>query len=155
MKILIAYFSAERGTTKRAAEMIRDATGGDLFEIRPSEPYTAADIKWTNPLSRCNREKIGKKDVPLESTVPSFGEYDRVFVGFPIWYYCAPNIINSFCKTCDWKGRELVLFATSGGSNVGRTAEKLAPYIDGAKLLDCKLLNGMGEAEIKSWVEGL
>ena len=155
MKTLVAYFSAERGTTKTAAETICASIDGDLFEISPVEPYTAADINWRNPLSRCNREKIGKKDVALKNSVPSFEQYGRVFVGFPIWYYCAPNIINSFCKAYDWEGKELVLFATSGGSDVGKTAEKLSPYIKGAKLLDCRLLNGMSEEEIKSWAQSV
>ncbi|MBQ1466641.1 MAG: flavodoxin, partial [Eubacteriaceae bacterium] len=115
MKKLVAYFSAE-GTTAGLAKALAEKLGADLFEIVPEVPYTAADIKWTNPLARCNREKAGKKDVPVAGKVEGFGEYDTVYLGFPIWYYAAPNVINTFCSDYSWEGKKLVLFATSGGS---------------------------------------
>ena len=130
MKALVAYFSAE-GTTAKLAKELSETTGADLFEIRPEQPYTAADIRWTNPLARCNREKLGKKDVPSVGTVENWSEYDTVYLGFPIWYYGAPNIVNTFCKAYDWTGKKLVLFATSGGSDIGKTAVKLQPYLKG------------------------
>ena len=105
-------------------------------------PYTAADIRWTNPVARCNREKIGKKDVPVAGTVANWESYDLVYLGFPIWYYGAPNVINTFCKGYDWQGKQAVLFATSGGSDIGRTAEKLQPYMPGAKILKARVLQG-------------
>jgi len=130
MKALAAYFSAG-GTTAKVAETVAKETGAELFEIRPEKPYTDADLKWTNPLARCNREKFGKKDVPIAGNVEDFEAYDLVFLGFPIWYYGAPNVIQTFCKGYDWTGKKLALFATSGGSDIGRTAERLKPYLPG------------------------
>ena len=130
MKSLVVYFSAE-GTTAKYAEALAAAADADIFEIRPETPYTQADINWRNPVSRCNREKIGKKDVPINGTVADWDAYDTVYVGFPIWYYGAPNVINTFCKGYDWSGKKVVIFATSGGSAIGKTAEKLRPYLKG------------------------
>ena len=130
MKALVAYFSAEAPTPQLAGELA-ESIGADLFEIRPEQPYTAADIRWTNPLARCNREKLGKKDVPNVGTVENWSAYDTVYLGFPIWYYGAPNIVNTFCKAYDWAGKKVVLFATSGGSDIGKTAAKLQPYLKG------------------------
>ena len=141
MKTLVAYFSAQ-GTTAALARELAAKTGADLFEIVPREPYSAADITWTNPLARCNREKIGKKDVPVAGTVANWESYDLVYLGFPIWYYGAPNVINTFCKGYDWQGKQVVLFATSGGSDIGRTAENLQPYMPGAKILKARVLQG-------------
>ena len=146
MKTLVAYFSAE-GTTAALARALAEKIGADLFEIRPVTPYTAADIRWTNPLARCNREKIGKKDVPVAGTVANWADYDRVYLGFPIWYYGAPNVVNTFAKGYDWQGKQVVLFATSGGSDIGRTAEKLQPYMPGAQILQARVLRGEGELD--------
>lgn len=128
MKTLIAYFSAE-GTTAGIAEDLAESLKADIFEIKPEKPYSAADIRWTNPLARCNREKIGNKDVPVISKISNFGGYDTVIIGFPIWYGCAPNVVNTFCKEYDWSGKIVYAFATSGGSGIGKTAEKLKPYL--------------------------
>lgn len=140
MKTLIAYFSAE-GTTARVAKELASKLEADLFEIRPEKPYSAADLKWTNPVARCNREKIGKKDVPVVGTIDGFAEYDTVYIGFPIWYGYAPNVVNTFCKGYDWTGKNIIAFATSGGSGIGKTAEKLQPYVKGAKSLEAKLVH--------------
>ena len=126
MKTLVVYFSAE-GHTARVAREFAESVGADVFEIVPEEPYTDADINWRNPLSRCNKEKFGKKDVPVAGRVETFGDYDTVYIGFPIWYGCAPNVVNTFCKDYDWTGKTVRIFATSGGSGIGRTAEKLQP----------------------------
>ncbi len=134
MKTLIAYFSAG-GTTARMAGELASALQGDVFEIKPEQPYTVADLKWTNPLARCNREKLGKKDVALAALPENWEGYDRVCLGFPIWYYGAPNVVNSFCKKLDWAGKSVVLFATSGGSDIGKTAEKLKPYMKGDPII--------------------
>ena len=131
MKAVVAYFSVE-GKTERYAKALAEAIRAELFTIVPETPYTAADIKWTNPLARCNREKLGKKDVPIRGSIDRWEDYDTVFLGFPIWYYAAPNVINTFCKSYDWTGKKLFLFATSGGSNIGKTADKLRPYLKGA-----------------------
>ena len=141
MKTLVAYFSAQ-GTTAALARELAEKTGSDLFEIVPQEPYSAADIKWTNPLARCNREKIGKKDVPVAGTVADWESYDRVYLGFPIWYYGAPNVVNTFCKGYDWQGKRVALFATSGGSGIGRTVEKLRPYVAGGEIVKAEVIRG-------------
>ncbi len=130
MKTLIVYFSAE-GHTGKLAKDLSEITKADLFEIVPEKPYSASDIRWTNPLARCNREKFGKKDVAFTGKVDAWEQYEAVYLGFPIWYYGAPNIVNSFCKAYDWTGKKLCLFATSGGSDIGKTAEKLKPYLKG------------------------
>ena len=146
MKALVAYFSAE-GTTAALAMALAKRAGADLFEIRPQVPYTAADIRWTNPMARCNREKIGKKDVPVEGAVADWAAYDLVFLGFPIWYYGAPNVIQTFCKGYDWVGKRVVLFATSGGSGIGKTAEKLQPYLTNGHIVKARVIRGAGELE--------
>ena len=130
MKTLVAYFSAS-GNTASLAKRVAQAAKADLFEIKPVEPYTDADLRWTNPLARCNKEKIGKKDVAIAERIPNFEEYDMIYLGFPIWYYGAPNIIQTFCASYDWTGKKVALFATSGGSDIGRTMEKLRPYFKG------------------------
>ena len=129
-KTLIAYFSVS-GNTKALAGMLGTMMSADVFEIRPEVPYTAADVRYTNPLARCNKEKIGKKDVDIAERIPNFEEYDMIYLGFPIWYYGAPNIIQTFCASYDWTGKKVALFATSGGSDIGRTMEKLRPYFKG------------------------
>ena len=149
MKTLVAYFSAEAGTTAKVAKELAEALGAELYEITPEKPYTAADLKWTNPLARCNKEKFGNKKVPVAGTVPNFGDYERVFIGFPIWYGCAPNVVNSFCEAYDWTGKKVAAFATSGGSGIGKTAEKLQPYVKGASVADAKLCRSA--AELTDW----
>ena len=153
MKVLVAYFSAS-GTTAAVAEAIAKETGAELFEIKPEKPYTDADLKWTNPLARCNREKIGKKDVPVSGRVEGFENYDLVFLGFPIWYYGAPNVIQTFCKGYDWTGKKLALFATSGGSGSGKTAEKLMPYLPGApEIVGADVFHSAEDAV--AWAKGM
>lgn len=109
MKALITYFSVG-GTTKNVAEMASKQLGVNVFEIQPLHPYTAADIRYTNPLARCNKEKFGKKDVPVSGKIDNFNEYDTVFIGFPIWYGAAPNVVNTFCKEYDWTGKKVYAF---------------------------------------------
>ena len=150
MKTLVTYFSAE-GTTASVAKDLAETIGTDIFEIKPEKPYTAADIRWTNPLARCNREKFGNKDVPVVGSVESFADYDTVLIGFPIWYGAAPNVVNTFCKGYDWSGKRVLAFATSGGSGIGKTAEKLKPYVSGAVSVDAKLVHSA--SEVKSWLE--
>ncbi len=152
MKPLIAYFSAE-GTTAALAKALAKTIGADLFEIKPEKPYTKADLKWTNPLARCNREKMGKKDVPVAGKIEDFEQYDLILIGFPIWYYAAPNVVNTFCKGYDWTGKKIGLFATSGGSDIGKTVEKLQPYVKGGSLLGGKVVKN--EEELEDWVDCL
>ena len=151
MKTLVAYFSAEFGATRTVAEELAAAIGADLFEIVPETPYSAADLRWTNPLARCNREHLAGRDVPVAGSVADFAQYDTVFLGFPIWYGCAPNVVNTFCKDYDWNGKKVFLFATSGGGGMGKSAEKLAPYVKGAEIAGEKLVKK--PEEIKPWLE--
>ena len=141
---LVTFFSAE-GTTAKVAKEFAERIGADLFEIVPWEPYTAADIKWTNPLARCNKEQIAKKDVPVTGTIKNFDEYDTVYIGFPIWYGQAPRVVYTFCKGYDWKDKVVHAFATSGGSGIGKTAEKLQEYVSGAASVDAKLVHTASE----------
>lgn len=153
---LVTYFSAS-GVTKKLAEKLAKVVEGDIFEIIPEVPYTEADLKWTNPLARCNKEKIGKKDVPVKGKVDNMSEYDTIFLGFPIWYWGAPNVVNTFVKAYDLGGKKIVIFATSGGSDIGKTADKLRSYLgDGAQIVDAKVLNGEQSPEqLRKWVEEL
>ena len=140
-KKLVAYFSAS-GVTAKLAKKLVEAIDADLFEIKPVEPYSEADQNWKNPLARCNKEKIGKKDVPVSGIVENMDEYDTVYLGFPIWYWAAPNVVNTFVKQYDFSHKKVVLFATSGGSDMGKTAEKLQPYLGSeAEIVDAKVMN--------------
>ena len=149
MKALVTFFSAESGRTAKVAKDLADMIGADVFEIVPDPPYTAADLKWMNPLARCNREKLGGKDVPVSGSVENMADYDTVFVGFPIWYGCAPKVVNSFCKGYDWTGKKVYVFAPSGGSGIGKSGEKLLPYMKGAVIADARRVGSA--AELKDW----
>ena len=155
MKTLVAYFSAESGRTAEVAKALASAVGADLFEIRPEQPYSRADLNYMDPKARCNREHFGKEDVPVAGTVEGFAEYDRVLIGFPIWYGSAPDVVNCFCKAYDWSGKQVAAFATSGGSGIDKTAEKLKPFVPGAEVLDAKLFRGPDAQALKAWAEGL
>ena len=145
MSTLVTYFSAEAGTTAKVAKDLAKKIGADLFEIKPEIPYSKADLRYMNPLARCNREKFGNKDVPVAGRIENLSQYDTVYIGFPIWYGAAPNVVNTFCKGYDWKGITIHAFATSGGSGIGKTAEKLEPYVKGAVSVDAKLVHSAGE----------
>ena len=149
-KAIVIYFSAEQGKTRRIAEALAGKLSADLFEITPETPYSEADLKWTNPLARCNREKLGRKDVPVRGTVSDWEDYDTVYLGFPIWYYGAPNVVNSFCKAYDWSQKRVYIFATSGSSGIGKTAEKLSPCLKGGKIMDAKRVTSAGE--LAGWI---
>ena len=150
MKTLIIYFSTE-GTTARVAKDAAAALGAELFEIKPAKPYTSADINWKNPLARCNREFFAKKDVPSVGQIEHFTDYDAILIGFPIWYGCAPLVVSGFCKGYDWSGKAAAAFATSGGSPIGKTADKLRPFLPGADFKGAKLVHS--GAEVVDWVK--
>ena len=151
-KKLVAYFSAS-GVTAKLAKKLAETIDADLFEIKPVEPYSEADQNWKNPLARCNKEKIGKKDVPVSGIVENMDEYDTVYLGFPIWYWAAPNVVNTFVKQYDFSHKKVVLFATSGGSDMGKTAEKLQPFLGSeAEIVDAKVMNENPSLEaLKAW----
>ena len=147
MNSLVIYFSAE-GNTKKVAEEFAENTGADIFEITPQTPYSKADINYLNPLSRCNREQIGGKDVPISGKIDNFDEYDTVYIGFPIWYGQAPRVVHTFVKDYDWTNKKVHLFATSGSSGIGKTADKLAPSLGNTVSLDAKLVKSAADIDL-------
>lgn len=155
-KILVAYFSAS-GVTAKAAWKLSEAIGADLYEIKPEVPYTSADLNWTDKKSRSSVEMNNPASRPaIAEKLQGMEKYDVVFVGFPIWWYVAPTIIHTFLESYDFSGKTIVPFATSGGSGMGKTNEKLAASCKGATLLQGRMLNGnLSEADLKAWVEGL
>lgn len=153
MKKLVAYFSAS-GVTREAAKRVAEAAGADLFEIKPAEPYTHADLDWTNKKSRSSIEMNDKSARPaIAGKLPDMADYDTVFIGFPIWWYVAPRIIETFLESCDFAGKTVVPFATSGGSGMGRTVEELKPRAPKADWKDGRLLNRCSESEVRSLIE--
>ena len=154
MKALVAYFSAT-GTTAKAARTLAKAAGADLYEIKPAVPYTSADLNWMDKGSRSSVEMNDKHSRPAlaDMDAPVTG-YDVIFLGFPIWWYTAPTIINTFLESYNFTGKTIVLFATSGGSGLGKSAAGLRPSAPGARIVDGRLLNGqLSENELKSWTE--
>ncbi|MBQ8995953.1 MAG: NAD(P)H-dependent oxidoreductase [Oscillospiraceae bacterium] len=144
MKALVVYFSTG-GKTAAIAKEVAEKLPADLFEICPQDPYSSADIKWTNPVARCNREKLGNKDVPVVGKIENFEEYDTIILGFPLWYGGAPNVVTTFCKGYDWTGKNVCAFATSLASGIGKTAEKLTPFVKGATILGAKRVTSAEE----------
>ena len=153
---LVAYFSAS-GVTAKVAETLSETIGADLFAIEPKVPYTKADLDWMDKNSRSTLEMKDPASRPEIARVrDNMEEYDKVFVGFPIWWYVAPTIINTFLESYDLTGKTIIPFATSGGSGMGKTNEKLMPSCKGAKLLDGKVLKAnVGAKELDEWVAGL
>ena len=156
-KTLVAYFSAT-GRTAKAAELLADALGADIHEIQPKVPYTKADLNWLNKKSRSSVEMNNKTFRPkiAESNV-QIAEYDVIFLGFPIWWYVAPTIINTFLESSDFSGKKIILFATSGGSKFGKTVEELKVSVSAdTEIIEGKLLNGRQSiASVKTWTDSL
>lgn len=155
-KKLVAYFSAS-GVTKRAAERLAKAAGADLFEIKPAVPYTDADLNWMDKKSRSSVEMNNPASRPeIAERLEHMEEYDTVFIGFPIWWYVAPTIINTFLESYDFSGKTIIPFATSGGSGLGRTVEVLKPLCDQTtKWLPGKMLTCVSDKQLEEWVSGL
>ena len=153
-KKLVAYFSAS-GTTARAAKDLAKAAGADLYEIKPAVPYTRADLNWQDKSSRRSVEMRDKGSRPaLADTSANIADYDVIFVGFPIWWYVAPTIINSFLEAYDFSDKKIVLFATSGGSGFGKAVAGLQPSAPGATIVEGALLNGRpNEAKLKAFAD--
>ena len=153
---LVAYFSAS-GVTAKVAETLSETIGADLFAIEPKVPYTKADLDWMDKNSRSTLEMKDPASRPEIARVrDNMEEYDTVFVGFPIWWYVAPTIINTFLESYNLTGKTIIPFATSGGSGMGKTNEKLMPSCKGAKLLDGKVMKAnVGAKELDDWVAGL
>ncbi|MBQ5312611.1 MAG: flavodoxin [Oscillospiraceae bacterium] len=156
-KKLVTYFSAS-GVTKAVAEKLAQTLGSDIFEIAPKVLYTAADLDWRDKTSRSTvemnnlsyRPEMAEGDVDISA-------YDTVYVGFPIWWYIAPTIINTFLEKYDWNGKKIVLFATSGGSGWGKTVEKLEDSCKGAEIVEGKIVGptGVTAEELLNWAESL
>lgn len=152
MKALVAYFSAT-GTTERAAQALAEATGADLFEIEAAEPYTAADLNWNNSSSRSSLEMNDNAARPaIAQTISSLEAYDTVFVGFPMWWYIEPRIIDTFLESYDFTGRTIIPFATSGGSGLGEAPARMAAICPGATVKRGGLLNNPSPAAVEKFV---
>ena len=156
MNALVAYFSAS-GTTAKAAKVLAKAADADLYEIKPAIPYTRADLNWMDKGSRSSVEMSDKHPRPaLADTDAPIAGHDVIFLGFPIWWYVAPTIVNTFLESYDFTGKTIILFATSGGSGLGKSAVSLRASVPGARIVDGRLLNGRLNAdELKTWVSGL
>jgi len=156
-KKLVAYFSAS-GVTAKVAGMLADAVGADIHEIRPKFPYSKADLNWMDKQSRSTIEMNNKTFRPeIEHSDLKMEAYDVVFLGFPIWWYQAPTIINTFLESYDFSEKKVILFATSGGSKFGKTAEELKVSVPATcEVIEGKLLNGRQTIpSIRSWTETL
>ncbi len=156
-KMLVTYFSAS-GVTKKTASELASAIGADIFEIEPVTPYTQKDLDWMNKKSRSSVEMADKTSRPaIAKKCENMADYDVVFVGFPIWWYVAPTIINTFLESYDFAGKTIVLFATSGGSGFGKTVDGLKNSVDKTTVIkEGKLLNGRNSAaDLKAWVDSL
>ena len=153
---LVAYFSAS-GVTAKVAETLSEAIGADLYEIEPAVPYTKKDLNWMDKKSRSTVEMNDPASRPaIAGMRDNMEDYDTVFVGFPIWWYIAPHIINTFLESYNLTGKTIVPFATSGGSDMGRTNERLAESCMGAKLIEGKVFNhSASHEELAAWVDGL
>ena len=154
-KKLVAYFSAS-GTTRRIAEMIAEAAEADLHEIVPKLPYSKADLNWMDKKSRSSVEMSDKKYRPeITDTDINIDRYDEIFLGFPIWWYVAPTIVNTFLESYDFSGKKIVLFATSGGSGFGNTVSELKPSAPDAEIVEGKVLNKATKQEIAEWIKSI
>ncbi len=156
MKTLVAYFSAS-GITASVAKEVASAANADLYEIKPGVRYTSADLNWMDKKSRSSVEMSNPASRPeIVKDLPDLSQYDTVIIGFPIWWYVAPTIINTFLESGDFSGKKIALFATSGGSGFGKTVQNLKPSVDAsAQFVSEKLLNGATPADIKAWVDTL
>ena len=156
-KSLVAYFSAS-GVTKRVAEKLATVVKGDIYEITPESPYTSADLNWMDKNSRSSIEMKDHSSRPeIAGTVKNMEEYNVVYVGFPIWWYVAPTIINTFLESYDFSGKTVIPFATSGGSGMGNTLSELKPSCSSnTKWCEGKRFSSsVSENELEDWVNGL
>lgn len=153
MKRLVAYFSASK-TTENVANMIAEAGGYDICEITPKETYTKADLNWMDKKSRSSIEMKDKKIRPeIKDNDIDMSQYDEIILGFPIWWYVAPTIVNTFLEKYDFSGKKIILFATSGGSGFGNTVKELQPSAPNSEIVEGKLLNRATKQEIADWIK--
>lgn len=154
-RTLVAYFSAT-GTTERVAKMIAKATGGELYRIQPKEEYTAADLDWTTPTSRCCRENDDPKSRPaIVKAKDSLDGYDTIFLGYPNWWNGAPRIVNTFVEAYGLKGKTVIPFMTSGGSQIENSEKQLGTLYPDVNWKKGRLLNGATQADVDKWVKAI
>ena len=155
-KKLVAYFSAS-GVTAKLAKRLANAVDADIFEIKPEKPYTTADLDWTNKKSRSSVEMSDKSFRPaVAEKLDNIADYDTIYVGFPIWWYVAPTIINTFLEQYDLTGKTIIPFATSGSSRMGKTNSELATSCKGAILKEGKRFEANAdEIELKNWADSI
>ena len=154
-KVLVAYFSAS-GVTEGVAKQLAEVTGGDLHNIQPAQPYTDADLDWRDKQSRSSVEMKDKSSRPaITNKLANMQDYDVVYVGFPIWWYTAPTIINTFMESYDFTGKTVIPFATSGGSSIKKACEDLKTAYPEVNWKEGKLLNRTSKKELDTWVKGL
>lgn len=153
-KVLVAYFSAS-GTTKGVAQQLAEVAGADLHEIKPEQPYTDADLDWQDKQSRSSVEMQNKSSRPaITAKLQNMKDYDVVYVGFPIWWYTCPTIINTFMEAYDFQGKTVIPFATSGGSSIKKACADLKAAYPNLNWKEGKLLNRATKAELQKWAEG-
>lgn len=151
-KKIVAYFSAS-GVTARAAREAAAASGADLYEIAPKVPYSAADLNWNDRMSRSSREMDDPASRPvIAGPLPDLSSYDTVLLGFPIWWYVEPRIVDTFVESVDLTGKTVVPFATSGGSGISGAEKSLREKCPDARWAHGKLLNGVDPA---AWARSL
>ncbi len=154
MKVLVAYFSAS-GVTE-GVKQLAEVTGGDLHNIQPEQPYTDADLDWRDKQSRSSVEMQDKNSRPaITNKLANMQDYDVVYVGFPIWWYTCPTIINTFMEAYDFKGKTVIPFATSGGSSIKKACEDLKTAYPDVNWKEGKLLNRASKQELETWIKGL
>ena len=155
MKTLVAYFSAT-GTTAAVAKDLAEVTGATLYEIKPEVKYTAADLDWTVKTSRSSVEMQDKNSRPaIVKDLNDADNYDVIFIGFPVWWYTAPTIINTFIEAYGFEGKTVIFFATSGGSTIDKANKEFAATYPKINWKAGKTLNNATKAEIKTWADGL
>ena len=155
MKTLVAYFSAS-GVTAGVAQQLAEVTGADLYEIKPEVPYTDADLDWRDKQSRSTLEMQDCKSRPaIAGKLENMADYDVIYVGFPIWWYTCPTIINTFMEAYDFSGKTVVPFATSGGSDIQKACDDLKAAYPSVSWKAGKLLNDATKADLEAWVNAL
>lgn len=154
-RVLVAYFSAS-GVTKKVAQQLAEVVGADLHEIKPEQPYTDADLDWRDDQSRSTLEMKDKKSRPaITDKLANMQDYDSIYVGFPIWWYTCPTIINTFMESYEFKGKTVIPFATSGGSDIKKACEDLKAEYPNVNWKEGKLLNRVSKEELEKWVKGM
>lgn len=155
-KKLVAFFSAS-GVTAKAAQTVARIAGADLYEIKPATPYTAKDLDWTDKKSRSSVEMNNPECRPeILAGVENMGQYDTVFIGFPIWWYREPSIVDTFLESYDFSEKKIIPFATSGGSGFGNSEKGLHALVSKDAVWEKgHMVNGVAEQDMENWIKAL